>query len=368
MTAATRSPSCSIAAAWSRRGRAWSAWSSAGRCAARSLRWLPARRRAWSRSRRVVAGVVGHGAGDVPLRPRLRGGARRRAGRRRRRARVRAARRRDRRALVPRRCARTPAGSASSGRFDVGRRRARPSSQALSDGAARTSERLRESRDREAPARGVPPRAGLLGLPRPAHAAGRAAGDDRGARGRPGRATRSATTGRCAPRSTGWCGWSTTSSSCRGSTPACCRSTLQPVALGDLVSEAHRRRRPGGRGARGSGSAARSSPGVLVRADPAGLSRVVGQPGDERDPAHARGRVGRDHAAGPSHDGVELSVTDGCGGHPGRRPGPGLRRRLAGRATPAPGRGRPAVRRRCRARPGDRRGASSRRTRAASAS
>ena len=26
--------------------------------------------------------------------------------------------------------------------------------------------------------------------------------------------------GRCAPRSTGWCGWSTTSSSCPGSTPA----------------------------------------------------------------------------------------------------------------------------------------------------
>ena len=33
--------------------------------------------------------------------------------------------------------------------------------------------------------------------------------------------TRRATTGRSAPRSTGWCGWSTTCSSCRGSTRAC---------------------------------------------------------------------------------------------------------------------------------------------------
>ena len=128
---------------------------------------------------------------------------------------------------------------------------------------------------REAPAGGVPPRAGLVGLPRPAHPAGRAARDDRGARGRAGRATRRATTARSAPRSTGWCGWSTTSSSCPGSTPALCRCPCSPWRCGDLVSEAHRRRRPGRPRRARPARRRRSTRTSRCSADPAGLSRVV---------------------------------------------------------------------------------------------
>ncbi|MGZ4485908.1 MAG: sensor histidine kinase [Nocardioidaceae bacterium] len=90
--------------------------------------------------------------------------------------------------------------------------------------------------------------------------------------------------------------------------------SLQTVALGDLVSEAIAGADPVARSRRvrldGSAEA-----GVLVRAAPAGLSRVVGNlvmtairhtPADGLVEIHGR-------AVG---DGVELSVRDGCGGIP----------------------------------------------------
>ena len=105
--------------------------------------------------------------------------------------------------------------------------------------------------------------------------AGRAARDDRGAGGRAGRGPRALPPRRCAPRWTGWSGWSTTSSSSPGSTPACSSCRCEPVALGDLVSEAIAGGRPGRPRAPASGSAAGSSRARRCSADPAGLSRVV---------------------------------------------------------------------------------------------
>ena len=70
----------------------------------------------------------------------------------------------------------------------VGRDAVRRSSPQLVGRAAPDQRsKLAESRDRELRPGAVAARAGLVGLPRPAHAAGRPARDDRGARGRPGR-------------------------------------------------------------------------------------------------------------------------------------------------------------------------------------
>ena len=70
----------------------------------------------------------------------------------------------------------------------------RPSCSELSAELARTSERLRESRDREQRLEESRRRAGRLGVARPAQPAGGTPGDDRGSRGRHGRRARSATT------------------------------------------------------------------------------------------------------------------------------------------------------------------------------
>ena len=192
-----------------------------------------------------------------------------------------------------------PPRSARAARFDVAAaagpaelQRARPTSW------RRTSERLAESRDREAPARGVPPRAGLVGLARPAHAAGRAAGDDRGARGRPGRGPGAlppadarrgrpdGADGRRPLRALPDPRRRAPAHACRPSRSATWSARRSPAPT----------RWPGPGGVR-LGGAGRAT-GVLVRADPAGLSRVVANlvmNAIRHTPADG---VGRDHAAG----------------------------------------------------------------------
>jgi signal transduction histidine kinase len=90
------------------------------------------------------------------------------------------------------------------------------------------------------------------------------------------------------------------------------RLTLQPVVLGDLVSEAIASADPVAR-ARGVRLGGGVADGLEVVADPAELSRVVGNllmNAIRHTPADGVVEVvGR---SGP--DGVELSVTDGCGG------------------------------------------------------
>ncbi|HEX7717340.1 MAG TPA: HAMP domain-containing sensor histidine kinase [Marmoricola sp.] len=90
------------------------------------------------------------------------------------------------------------------------------------------------------------------------------------------------------------------------------RLTLQPVVLGDLVSEAIASADPVAR-ARGVRLGGGVDAGLEVVADPAELSRVVGNllmNAIRHTPADGVVEVvGR---SGP--DGVELSVTDGCGG------------------------------------------------------
>jgi signal transduction histidine kinase len=90
------------------------------------------------------------------------------------------------------------------------------------------------------------------------------------------------------------------------------RLSLQPVALGDIVSEAIAAADPLAR-ARGVRLGGRVDDGLQVTADPAGLSRVVSNlvlnavrhtPADGVVEVHGR-------AAG---EGVELSVHDACGG------------------------------------------------------
>ncbi len=88
--------------------------------------------------------------------------------------------------------------------------------------------------------------------------------------------------------------------------------TLESVAVGDLVSEALAGAEPVARagGVRLGGSV---EDGLVVRADPSGLTRVVANlvsNAIRHTPADGMVRiVGR-----TSPDGVELSVTDGCGG------------------------------------------------------
>ena len=90
------------------------------------------------------------------------------------------------------------------------------------------------------------------------------------------------------------------------------RLTLEPVALGDLVSEAIASADPVAR-ARGVRLGGGVDDGLEVVADPAELSRVVGNllmNAIRHTPADGVVEVvGR---SGP--DGIELSVTDGCGG------------------------------------------------------
>ena len=88
----------------------------------------------------------------------------------------------------------------------------------------------------------------------------------------------------------------------------------QAVELGDLVSEAIAGAEPVAR-TRGVRLAGTVEPGVLVRADPAGLSRVIANlvmNGIRHTPAD--GSVVIAGRAVP--DGVELTVSDGCGGIP----------------------------------------------------
>ena len=115
------------------------------------------------------------------------------------------------------------------------------------------------------------------------------------------------------------------------------RLSPEPVVLGDLVSEAIAGADPVAR-APASGSAAASSEGLEVTADPAGLSRVMTNlvmnairhtPADGT--VEIRGRA--------VPDGVELSVSDQCGGHRRGRHGPGLRPGLARRSARTPDRG-----------------------------
>ena len=217
-----------------------------------------------------------------------------------------------------------------SGRFDA---------RLAGSGRAPAAQR-RAGPDRPAPpgvagpraaAGGVPARAGVLGVPRPALAARRAARDDRGPRGRPGR--RPARYHR----------------QIRAEVDRMVRMVddlfelsrihagvlsldLQPVAVGDVVSEALAGADPVARagGVRLGGTV---DDGLFVTADPGELSRVVSNlliNAIRHTPADGVVEVtGRQVG-----DAVELSVTDACGGLSRRRHGPGLRRGLAGQRGP----------------------------------
>ena len=151
--------------------------------------------------------------------------------------------------------------------------------------------------------------------------------------------------------------WSTTCSSCPGSTPACCGSACSRWRCGDLVSEAIAGADPVARaaGVRLGGAGRRRT--SLVRADPAGLSRVVANllmNAIRHTPADGAveswpGRATRRRRA-QRHRRLRR--------HPGGRPRPRLRRRLARQPRAGP-RESPDSRRRARAgdRPGHRRGA-----------
>ena len=154
-----------------------------------------------------------------------------------------------------------------------------------------------------------------MGLPRPAHPAGRDARDDRGARGRhrarpralppadPGRGRPDGADGRRPLRAL---------PHPRRRAAARARSR---VVLGDLVSEAIAGAEPVAR-ARGVRLGGSVEQGLQVVADPAGLSRVLANLIMNAHPAHALRRHGQDPRPRDRADGVELSVTDGCGGIP----------------------------------------------------
>ena len=249
----------------------------------------------------VVAAVVGTARRDVPLRPRLPRGA---AGRSSVAGRgvaggspswcgVRV------HALVAARCATSARRFGESGPLRRGAARPGGARRSSPPSCAADRERLARVAGARARLEDVAARAGRLGLARPAHAAGRAARDDRGARGRladdPARYHRPD----ARPRSTGWSGWSTTSSSCPGSTPACSRLSLR-------AGGARRRRQRGAwpartrwrQGAAGCGSAVRSTTASGDRRPRRALARGR-QPADERDPAHPCRRRRRGDRAGP---------------------------------------------------------------------
>ena len=189
-------------------------------------------------------------------------------------------------------CARTPGGSARAGTFVAGSR-GPAELQALSDELAATSRRLARVPRREQRAGGVAPRARRLGLPRPAHPAGRAAGDDRGARGRHGRrpaALPPADPGRGRPDGPD------------GRRPLRALPhprrraglTSQPVAARRPGQRGARRGRPGGPGGRRTARRAAWTTGVFVTADP-GSSPGWCPTCRQRDPAHPGRRHRRDH-------------------------------------------------------------------------
>ena len=129
-------------------------------------------------------------------------------------------------------------------------------------------ERLAESREREQRAGGVPARAGRLGLARPAHPAGRAAGDGRGAGGRVVDDPASATTARSGPRSTGWTRLVDDLFELSRIHAGVAALTLQPVVARRPGLRRDRRRRPG-RAGRRRAARRRGRRGLLVEADPA---------------------------------------------------------------------------------------------------
>ena len=229
---------------------------------------------AWCCSVAVVAGIV---ALVFAL---LVGAGRRRAGRASLQEEARAVRRERARSIAQRDRARPSS------------RRSRPSC----DGPAQT---LAESRDRELRLEQSRRELVVVGLPRPADAAGRAAGDDRGARGRarrrPGALPR-ADAGRGRP------------DGADGRRPLRAvpdprrRAAAQPRSRSRSATWSARRSPAPTRSPAPAayGSDGRVDEDVLVTADPAGLSRVVSQPADERDPAHPGRRCRRGPRPGAS--------------------------------------------------------------------
>ena len=136
----------------------------------------------------VLAGMLGDGPRHVPVDPRLRGDAAGLGGGRVGRDRVRGRGRSGVLCVVARPARRGQEVRRQRRVRVVGRR---PGRAAGAVGGARPHERAaaRVTRARGA-ARGEPARAGLLGLPRPAYAAGRSPRDDRGPGGRAGRGPR----------------------------------------------------------------------------------------------------------------------------------------------------------------------------------
>ena len=162
-------------------------------------------------------------------------------------------------------------------------------------------------------ARGVAARAGLVGLPRPAHAAGRAAGDDRGARGRHGR--RPGALPPADPRR-GRPDGADGRRPLRAVPDPRRRAAAEPASRWRSATWSARRSPAPTRwpGPAACGSAAASSEGLVVTRRPGRAVAGGVQPGHQRDPAHPGRRRRSRSAAARSRDGVELSVSDECGG------------------------------------------------------
>ncbi len=111
--------------------------------------------------------------------------------------------------------------------------------------------------------------------------------------------------------------------------------TFERVSLGDVISDALSGADPvaTARGVRLGGAV---DDGALVLADASELSRVVSEPVDERDPAHAVGRhrpgLGKGHGERCRGGGARRVWR-----YPGRGPGSRLRRGLAGEPGPDAG-------------------------------
>ena len=177
-----------------------------------------------------------------------------------------------------------------------------------------------EARRAGAAAGGEPARAGRLGLARPAHAAGRAAGDGRGAGGRRGRRPGD---GRRLPppdpgrdRPDGVRLVDDLFELSRINAGALRLSPATRSPLGDVVSDAVAVGRAGRRGRAASGWSPPTPGWPTVRGSEPELARVVAQPAAQRDPAHAVRRHGHAHRWPGRRGGGWLAVTDGCGGIP----------------------------------------------------